>query len=119
MNRDKQIEEMAKAINVADHEYCNGKCIGCEHKPMRIEDCACVDMAIAKGLVNAGYRKSTEVAREIFEEIERMLTVEIINIEEDFFHGTAARWDATRKKCYEEILVELDELKKKYTEEVK
>lgn len=40
MDKEKQIEEMARAINVADHEYCNGKCIGCEHKPMRIEDCA-------------------------------------------------------------------------------
>ena len=98
MNRDKQIEEMAKAINVADHEYCNGKCLGCEHKSMRIEDCACVDMAIAKGLVNAGYRKSTDVAREIFEEADKIFMATCLSLE------TYNAW------C---------ELKNKYTEEVK
>lgn len=65
MNKEKQIDEMARDINIADHEYCNGQCIGCEHKPKRIEDCACIDIAIATGLTAKGYRKASEVAEEI------------------------------------------------------
>ena len=103
MTRDKQIEEMAKAINVADHEYCNGKCIGCEHKPMRIENCACIDIAIAKGLANAGYRKSTELAREIFEEIEsKLILSKAIHCGQKFY--------------YTRLEDDIAELKKKYTE---
>ena len=106
MTKEKQIEEMARAINVADHEYCNGKCIGCEHKSMRIEDCACVDIAIAKGLYDAGYRKTSDIAREIFEEIRTQMREKVaINegmaktfpYDADFYKGSA-------------------ELKKKYTE---
>jgi DNA polymerase elongation subunit (family B) len=98
MSRDKQIEEMARDINIADHEYCNGKCVGCEHKPMRIENCACVDIAIAKGLVNAGYRKASDVAREIFEEIEHKLPIRIV-IEGELVYNAN---------------IVLEELKKKY-----
>ena len=60
MNREKQIEEMAKII----HPYCkapcpNGGCIGC------------FSYRLSEALYNAGYRKASEVAREIFEEIEQ------------------------------------------------
>ena len=65
----KRIDEMAKDINIIAHEYCDGHCVECEHKPKKIEGCACVDIAIATGIVAKGYRKSSEVAREIFEAI--------------------------------------------------
>ena len=58
-----------------------------------------------------------DVAREVIKQVEQILTVKIIGIEEDFFHGTAAHWDATKRDCYEEVLVELADLKKKYESE--
>lgn len=60
MNRDKQIEEMAKNVCHLDRT-CNECMTSFE----------CKAMMYAKRFYTAGYRKSTEVAREIFEEIER------------------------------------------------
>ena len=65
MTTEKQIEEMAKGINLADHEHCDGRCIGCEYKAMVTEGFICVDVAIATGLFAKDYRKASEVAREI------------------------------------------------------
>ena len=101
MNRDKQIEEMAKDI----FEHCSAGLFEDEAKE------------IAHFVIEGqGYRKASEVAEEVIKELERMIEVKIIGFEEDFFHGTAAHWDGIRKNCYEEMLVELAELKKKYTE---
>ena len=64
MNRDKQIENMTKDLCDID---CKGmKCnvcdsYGCEYRMQ------------AEALYNAGYRKASEVAREIFGEIEKQL----------------------------------------------
>ena len=66
MSRDKHIEEMAKDILKCG---CVGTCLECEYATLAEDDCACIDVKIAEGLYNAGYRKSTEVAEEIFEEI--------------------------------------------------
>lgn len=57
---EKQIEEMSKVI-----EQAFDKCyyMGCDP----IED------VTAETLYNAGYRKASDVAREIFEEIEKLL----------------------------------------------
>jgi hypothetical protein len=86
MNKEKQIEEMAKII------YQNT-----EFDTMWNE---IYDSANA--LYNAGYRKASEVAREIFEEIEDILAHNYI------CYG----------KCYDEdIASEIDLLKKKYTED--
>ena len=85
-------------------------------------DCAYYDVdgfAIADELDNAGYRKESDVANEVIEQVKHILNVKIIGIEEDFFHGTAAHWDATKRDCYEEVLIELAELKKKYESEAK
>ena len=60
MNRDKQIEEMADILCDAKGHDCNGG-----------DDCRCVKQAEA--LYNAGYCKATDVAREIFEDIEDVL----------------------------------------------
>ena len=57
MTKEKQIEEMAKAILYAGDTYdtCNK------------DDCE----TIASLIYNAGYRKASDVAREIFEEIDK------------------------------------------------
>ena len=57
VNSNKQIDEMADILCDAKGHNCNGG-----------DDCRCVKQA--KALYNAGYRKSSDVAREIFEEIE-------------------------------------------------
>ena len=88
MCRDKQIEGMAKAIYDRQSYYTRW-----------LSDCE----SLATDLYNAGYRKASEVARKIFEEIEKYVEVALMNghIETPILcigHGTFA------------------ELKKKYTE---
>lgn len=62
MNKDKQIEEMAKLTK----QRCriDNLCGSCTWETCN--DC------LSEALYNAGYRKAPEVAREIFEEIESM-----------------------------------------------
>ena len=66
--RDKQIEEMANVINEMDE-------INAHYYDQYMQECEAFANAgeIAQALYNAGYRKASEVAREIFEEIERYL----------------------------------------------
>lgn len=74
MNSDKQIEEMAKDLCDID---CKGmKCnvcdsYGCEYRMQ------------AEALYNAGYRKSTDLAEEIFAEIEVLIEKECIVITDE------------------------------------
>ena len=68
MSRDKQIDEMAKEIY---SEYdCVIPCQSCAY--YRYANCR--DVKSAEKLYNAGYRKSTEVAEEIFGEIEKFIS---------------------------------------------
>ena len=67
MSRDKQIKEMVKHC----HFYEDGDCILCEVSWVEC-DAKCDMCEFAKQLYNAGYRKDSDVAREIFEEIEIM-----------------------------------------------
>ena len=97
MSRDKQIEEI-KAIILED---CGSDCENCEFHNMRV----CYDNYIANRLYNAGYRKSTEVAEEIFAEIEK-----ILKTSEKYLYC-----NPSLSYVYEVIA----ELKKKYTEEGK
>ncbi len=87
MTKDKQIEEMAKDLLGA---YAINK--------LYTED-------VAEYLYSKGYRKSTDVAREIFEEIEKCRVIEGRHI----FGGRIMTY----------LKDDIDELKKKYTEEVK
>ena len=64
MNKEKQIEEMAK--DMCEYYY-EGTCYQ-DKKPC---DCKCEIFTDAQYLYSKGYRKASEVAREIFEEIER------------------------------------------------
>ena len=91
MSRDKQIEEMASIINLP----CSGHCEECPSL-----DCGCLEKLRAVSLYNAGYRKASDVAEEIFAAIEEMVITEKSN------DGCALYLDK----------VELAELKKKYTE---
>ena len=92
MNKDKQIEEMTNALCDID---CKGmKCgvcdsYGCEYRMQ------------AEALYSAGYRKASEVAREIFEEIEENADL--------LYDGYRDIFVITEK--------DFAELKKKYTEE--
>lgn len=60
MNKEKQIKEMAKAT--MKHCEIDNQCGSCHWSTCN--EC------LAEVLYNAGYRKTSEVAREIFEEIE-------------------------------------------------
>ena len=70
MSRDKQIEEMANYCCYPCDLYDEGNegkdCTYCDYKT-----CLCAEAA--KALYNAGYRKASEVARAIFEEIEKRI----------------------------------------------
>lgn len=102
LDKDKQIEEMAKIMCGFDDEECE-HCITCSYH----NGCACEEDA--KNLYNAGYRKASDVAREIFEEIGKIL----------YKYDKIAERD---KSEYGELIVgdiacAIGELKKKYTED--
>ncbi len=108
-NRDKHIEEMAKDILKCG---CVGTCLECEYATLAEDDCACIDVKIAEGLYNAGYRKASDVAEEIFVEIENILDRHSISYlkvgqicGEHYYDGV--------------MQFDIAELKKKYTEEGK
>ena len=70
MSREKQIEEMAREI---DSEYdCIIPCQSCAY----YEYANCRDVKSAEKLYNAGYRKSTDLAEEIFAEIDEAWRVQ-------------------------------------------
>ena len=93
MRKDKQIEEMAKIL-ASDCGDCS-KC-DCYHKEIDGTD-ACY-FKYAEMIYNAGYRKASEVAREIFEEIED-LDIQLNNGDLDIkYFGYAI---AELKKKYE------------------
>ena len=73
MNKDKQIEEMARDIC-----HLFKTCEECQSVSPIIKD-NCKAMVYAKRAVDAGYRKASDVAREIFEEIETSLHYKLIN----------------------------------------
>ena len=87
---DKQIEEMAKLLCGAT----NG-CDDCMFNKVN-----CYEHKDAEELYNAGYRKQSEVAEEIFAEIDRFIH-KVLN-DEHYIMGDMC-WDVA-------------ELKKKYTE---
>ena len=92
MDREKQIEKMAVILT-------DGGCTKCNCDENRKFDC--LPMYNAELLYNAGYRKQSEVVKEIFEEIDNI----IYNLRDSPFYLSSDAVD------------ELTELKKKYTEE--
>ena len=99
MNRERQIEEMAVILTDGGCTKCN-----CDENGKF----NCLPMYNAELLYNAGYRKQSEVARELFDEIEKLVsankkTVGCATYEETIFY-------------IEDFIEDLAELKKKYTE---
>lgn len=86
MDREKQIEEMAKVM-----------CGGCpdNNECMR---CLCATWYNAEDLYKAGYRKKSEVAKEIFEKIDNIVS----NLRDSPFYSSS------------DAVYELTELKKEY-----
>jgi adenine-specific DNA glycosylase len=95
MSREKQIEEMAETIC---RRELDPNCSTCYFN----KDCR--DYLVAKKLYNAGYRKQTEVAREIFAEIERILLLNKVCFDSGIYYEQDVEWD-------------IAELKMKYTED--
>ena len=101
---DKQIEEMARDLVNIQHDfddYCAKPCRECELGG--VFDCESYYRATE--LYDKGYRKSTDVASEIFEEIERLFDLNAL--QGDIFTG---------KYFDPELQDDIAELKKKYTE---
>ena len=89
MSRDKQIEEMAKDLCHTDTCEIKKIDIPCNHR--------CKAHIYATRAIEKGYRKASEVAREIFEETEAIIR----------------KYDERPKY---QLMLDLAELKKKYTE---
>ena len=92
MDREKQIEEIAVILTDGGCTKCN-----CDENGKF----NCLPMYNAELLYNAGYRKQSEVTKEIFEEIDNI----IYNLRDSPFYSSS------------DAVYELTELKKKYTEE--
>ena len=109
MNKDKQIEEMASVLM----SKCDSE-IDCSKKA----DC---DLCRAEHLYEKGYRKASEVAREIFEEIENALELLRRCVEEGRKNDSIKyqQLHDGRILSIEAIDYFIEELKKKYTEEGK
>ena len=77
MNKEKQIEEMAKVIDCSlpllDCEAW--RCDGCKYEKYKH---MCMGIKQAEVLYNKGYRKASDVAREIFAEIEAIKCVGLL-----------------------------------------
>ena len=98
MSRDKQIEEMAKLLCSTCYETNEEDCKKFEGV------CGICD---ANRLYNAGYRKSTDIAEEIFAEIDTLLQL-------------GRRYNMMQGDYYTfELRQSIAELKKKYTEREK
>ena len=84
MNRDKQIEEMAKVMNECCNRYdengnhIGNKCYECEEWSDDNHCCCSYNTKEATALYTAGYRKASELAAEIFEEIEEYMLPALI-----------------------------------------
>ena len=114
MSRDKQIEDMARTMcNCYDSGYCKMHGNSCDLK--------CISGFNALGLCNAGYRKSTDLARKIFEEIEEALAqnkeIADIRIRELAPHTYQVMREVGKLYCKHASRA-IAELKKKYTQEI-
>ena len=102
MDREKQIEEMCEIIASMICEVYNPLCD--ENKPHTCSRCYANSTKIgdfAEMLYNAGYHKRSDVAKEIFEELDK-LTYRLLN-DADYTMG--------------DIVYDITELKNKYTGE--
>lgn len=84
MTMEKQIEEMVKIMNECCNRYdeqgnhLGNKCYECEEWSDDNHCCCSYNVKEAEALYNADYRKASDVAEEIFAEIEEMLNMQAI-----------------------------------------
>ena len=106
MNRDKQIEEIAKIIG--------------SRAKVEVWSPLKTDEQLAEEIYNAGYRKTSDIAREIFEEIEEEITAALksnykvlpqLEFSNELYNRVQGKVDALRG-----VEGFVAELKKKYTE---
>ena len=120
LNKDKQIEEMANEISEMDepnaHYY---------DETLQVHEAFADCFTIAKHLYEKGYRKASEVAREIFEDCHNTL-IKVLGAVRDGLDKAIREGNEEAKlvhigteetvKC---IILIFNELEKKYTEEGK
>ena len=75
MSRDKQIEEMVKAVCIQMRDYPKLTCKKCKADNSSTKAYCRVQFEMER-LCNAGYRKASDVAREIFEGVDS--TIDLI-----------------------------------------
>lgn len=116
---DKQIDEMAKVMNECCNRYdeqgnhIGNKCFECECWCDTNHICCSYNTKEALALYNAGYRKSSEVAREIFEELlKEMKNWKYVWHQDYYGYGGDAM--GYLSECVDHTIAEL---KKKYTKE--
>lgn len=100
MNRDKQIEEMAKIID----GYCEGGCLdGCYN---------CVPYKNAEQLYNAGYRKASEVIEDVFLVLDKRTEDEgLVFVKKSTLKSTLIEWREKKKvEIAREIFEEIEEI---------
>lgn len=121
-NKEKQIEEMAKAIYRLD--YCEGykDDRGCMYAPScsvcksgRENKAKQISVLIA----NQGYRKASEVAEEVIDEIFKILDAEYRQYDTVMLSDTLNKMYMSSRNTVIKITAELVELKKKFTEDSK
>lgn len=105
MDRERQIEEMRY---LADEM---GKAISTEYEKRVLAD----ERKLEAVLKENGWRKASDVAREIFEEIEKTLKECLWFLENH--PSNYPSMDRTKINVYKDNLQYIAELKKKYTEE--
>lgn len=111
MSREKQIEEMAEEISDVWNNKCQFvTCNGCKYSGLN--DDKCQEKLIADHLIAKGYRKASDVARKIFEEIwASIATHAFTSKSEDYSNGAYDTIEWVDSK--------IAEVEKKYTEDKK
>ena len=112
MNREKQIEDMARKICpcIYNHNDCES-CDLYEHE-------SCLPFNIARELADNNYRKASEVALETVDDFQRRIRNIFIGMcdDNDYHKLNLLQIDCAIEAFYDTFI---DELKKKYTEDGK
>ena len=108
MNKEKQIEEMAKLIK----ESCQKT--PCYRDEQPYTDC---DVCEATYLYNAGYRKASEVALEVLNKALSNIQIMISSLKQYEQTNIITEFNGGAKTALETVFRDIAELKKKYTED--
>ena len=113
LNKDKQIEKMAKVIGDADQRCYEMDCDDC---PLHDTELGlCKEKFNATELYNAGYRKASDVAREIFEEIEEGIKSAIAALQ---FSSDLSLYRKAKHDAYSSTLCFIKTLEERFLGEI-